>query len=122
MLPSVTKIYLSAQDQCMLVTSECAKDAINLVSNHEQAGTKVIFVAKHALVESRNDILKISSGDTYFVVLVVALLSEDSQRIFLNDETSAERFMTLHLLCRLAVGLATPPRKNSALQKPLQKI
>ena len=41
----------------MLVTGECGKDAIDLVSNHEQTDTKVTLLAKHALDESRNNVL-----------------------------------------------------------------
>ena len=66
---------------------------------------KVTLLAKHALDESRN-ILKISSqsGNTDFLALVVALLSEDNQKIFFDDGKSVERFMTLHLFCRLSMG------------------
>ena len=66
---------------------------------------KVTLLAKHALDESRN-ILKTGSpsGNTDFLALVVALLSEDNQKIFFDDGKSVERFMTLHLFCRLSMG------------------
>ena len=41
----------------MLVTGECGKDAIDLVSNHEQSDTKATLLAKHAFDESINNIL-----------------------------------------------------------------
>ena len=66
---------------------------------------KVTLLAKHALDESRN-ILKTrsQSGNTDFLALVVALLSEDNQKIFFDDGKSVERFMTRHLFCRLSMG------------------
>lgn len=41
----------------MLVTGECGKDAIDLVSNHEQSDAKETLFAKHTVDESRNNIL-----------------------------------------------------------------
>ena len=41
----------------MLVIGECGKNAIDLVSNHEQIYTKVTLLGKHALEEPRNNSL-----------------------------------------------------------------
>ena len=45
----------------MLVTGECGKDAIDLVSNHAQSDTKATLLAKHSVDESINNILSTRS-------------------------------------------------------------
>ena len=66
------KIILSGDDECIAVTYDSTEENVDLKSNQEEAGTKVILHAMN-VIKSGGDVAICSpSGDTDIMVLALA--------------------------------------------------
>ena len=90
-----TKILLSSYECCKVVTLSSSTSFDLLVSNHEEADTKVIAHAYEFLKHepSNNVIIRSPSGDTDIIVLAVSLLFEFKKRTSIENGTGKERKM-----------------------------
>ena len=80
-----------------MITEECVTYDLDLITDQEEADTKIILHTKHILDGSRNNIAKTGSPswDTDVVVLVGTLLSEDSERKVLDEGRGNKIFIML---------------------------
>ena len=88
-----TKLLLSEDGKISVVTLGRAYISDALSSDQEEADTKVILHLHDALQESSNSfgILGSPSGDTYILVLAVAHLYNEKQRVYIDSGRSNSR-------------------------------
>ena len=82
-----TKMYLSSHNQCLSVSLTDVIEEHTLNSDQEEADTKVVLHCLHALQSSdSNDIIVRSpSGDTDIIVLLISLITENTERVFIDS-------------------------------------
>ena len=79
------KIYCSKESHTVAIDSNGVPDIDDLKSNQEGAGTKVILHFLDALKEPETTaVLRSHSGDTDIMVLAVALIKSDCERIYID--------------------------------------
>ena len=66
------KIILSGDDKCIAVTYDSTEDNVDLKSNQEEAGTKVILHSMNVIRSGGDAAICSPSGDTDIMVLVLA--------------------------------------------------
>ena len=66
------KIILSGDDKCIAVTYDSTEDNVNLKSNQEETGTKVILHSMNVIRSGGDAAICSPSGDTDIMVLVLA--------------------------------------------------
>jgi len=90
---STSEVYLSGEDKCWLLTSSSVSEAQLLSSNQEEADTKILLHAKHAIETSEDTAVHLlsPSGDTDILVLVIALMSPYKERVFIINGSGAHR-------------------------------
>lgn len=88
-----TKLVLSRFEECKIITLSSCDSFVTLVSNHEEADTKVITHAIQFLQQNTDHqaIIRSPSGDTDIIVLAVALLFEFNKRVSIDNGTGKER-------------------------------
>ena len=72
-------IVMSGDEYCHKVTQENVTNVESLVSNQEEADTKVVLHALDALKKDGNVCIRSPSGDTDILVIAIALLNENSR-------------------------------------------
>ena len=88
-----SKILISLDNKCILITRTATNLDENLTSNQEEADSKVILHCCRILRE-KNDLivtLRSPSGDTDIVVLAVALLNQFKSNVILDDGNGKQR-------------------------------
>ena len=84
-LVAFQETYLSSENRCTAITQSNIQEEELLTSNQEEADTKVILHGLHALASQTGDIIiRSPSGDTDILVLMVALLKENTERVILD--------------------------------------
>ena len=80
-------LVLACDEVCKVITVAGVENFTSLISNQEEADTKVILHSHQALEECRsNQVLLISpSGDTDILILIVSLLHDFKERIVLDN-------------------------------------
>ena len=88
-----TKIILSCEDHCQSISLSSNHTLGNLLSNHEEADTKIITDAMQFLDENENHcvIIRSPSGDTDILVLTVSVLYSHKTRILLDNSSGKEQ-------------------------------
>ena len=88
-----TKIILSREDHCQSISLSSNDTFGNLLSNHEEADTKIMAHAMQFLEENENHrvIIRSPSGDTDTLVLTVSVLYSHKARILLDKISGKER-------------------------------
>ena len=88
-----TKRILSREDHCQSISLSLNDTFGNLLSNHEEADTKIIAHAMQFLEENENHrvIICSPSGDTNILVLTVSVLYSHKTRILLDNNSGKER-------------------------------
>ena len=85
--------YFSTENDCVKLTREscCVEDV--LVSNQEEADTKVILHCKHALARylNQNIILRSPSGDIDITVILIGKCIEEKDRCFIDFGSGKNR-------------------------------
>ena len=92
-LLQTSKIILSSEDFCQALTRTSVEDVPKLVSNQEEADTRVILHSAQVL-QPKTDLyvnLHSPSADTDILVLAVALLDEFKDRITIDSGTGMNR-------------------------------
>ena len=81
------KIVISLDCKCVVLTHVSTTIEMSLVSNQEEADTKVILHCYHILNESTNSIVTVRSpsGDTDIIVLAVSLLKDFDDGVLLDN-------------------------------------
>ena len=84
---------MSLDKKCKVITRVSSVDDNSLVSNQEEANTKVILHAKQCLTDSSitQVVIRSPSGDTDIYILIVALLSDFKDRIIFDDNSGDNR-------------------------------
>ena len=87
------EIYFSVDRVCYRVTDTDVNVVDCLSSNQEEADTKLLLHAKHALnaKQDKSIILRSHSGDVDMNVLFLAMFLDDSNKIFLDYGTGKNR-------------------------------
>ena len=87
------KIVISLDCKCVAITHASTTIETSLVSNQEEADTKVILHCYHILNESTNSIvtLRSPSGDTDIIVLAISLLKDFGDRVLLDNGSGKHR-------------------------------
>ena len=109
-----TVLILSREGACTKVTLSSCEPFPELLSNQEEADTKVIAHSFHILQqpEYKQVVIRSPSGDTDILVLAVSLLNNDKKNVFIDNGSGVSR--TLHWLgsleiseqrCRALIGL-----------------
>ena len=80
-----TKIVISLDCKCVAITRVSTTIKTSLVSNQEEADTKVILHCYHILNQSTNSIEVSPSGDTDIIVLAISLLKDFGDRVLLGN-------------------------------------
>ena len=75
------KLILAGDNFCKVLTVSTAEDFTTLISNHEEADTKVVLHQAIEECESNRVLLRLPSGDTDILVLIISLLYEFKNRI-----------------------------------------
>ena len=106
------QLILSGENCCWLLGLSSVQVHDNLVSNHEEADTKVIAHAHHALVNEAGGqvMIRLHSGDTDIVVLVVSLFQSYKERVAIDNGSGNARKTIC--LCDIAVS---PLRASSTI-------
>ena len=92
-----TKITLSREDHCQSISLSSNDTFRNLLSNHEEADTKIGAHAMQFLEENENHrvVIRSPSGDTDILDLTASILYSHKTRIFL--ERNKNLFGLAHL-------------------------
>ena len=86
------KIYCSKESHTVAIDSNGVRDIDDLKSNQEEAGTKVILYCLDALKEpDATVVLHSHSGDTNIMVLIVALIRSDCERLYIDCNNGKNR-------------------------------
>ena len=87
------EIFISTDNDCSKVTAESVETEHVLVSNQEEADTKVVLHYIHALSREqvRNIIVRSPSGDIDIIVIMIGLLLEEQTRCFLDTGSGNNR-------------------------------
>ena len=76
------KLFLSVEGSCQLVTRTSIYDCEDLRTSQEEADTRLILHAQHAIDDFSNSfIIRSPSGDTDIIVLVVSLLFDSKENV-----------------------------------------
>ena len=87
-----SKIYCSKESHTVAIDSNGVRDIDDLKSNQEEAGTKVILYCLDALKEpDATVVLHSHSGDTNIMVLIVALIRSDCERLYIDCNNGKNR-------------------------------
>ena len=80
-------LILSREDECQKVALSTCEAFRDLLSNQEEADTKVIVHAVHALQQQTitEAVNKSASGDTEIIILSISLLSTYKENVFLEN-------------------------------------
>ena len=81
---------MSGDEYCRKVTQENVTNVESLVSNQEEADTKVVLHALDALKNDGNFCIRSPSGDTDILVIAIALLNQNS-RVFVDTGNGDNR-------------------------------
>ena len=86
-------IYFSIDGLCLQIKQERVIEASQLSSNQEEADTKVLLHANHALHENidQNVVLRSPSGDIDINILCIAMFSFQAERIWIDYGTGDNR-------------------------------
>ena len=87
------KLVLAGDEYCKAITVATVEDFTTIVSNQEEADTKVVLHSHQALQESESNqiLLRSPSGDTDILVLVLSILHEFKDRIVIDNGTGNSR-------------------------------
>ena len=77
------KMILSSDDECITVTYNSTEENVDLKSNQEEAGTKVILHAMNVIRSGGDAVIRSPSGDTDIMVLTLALI-DDLVKVYLD--------------------------------------
>ena len=77
------KMILSSDDECIAVTYNSTEENVDLKSNQEEAGTKVILHAMNVIRSGGDAVIRSPSGDTDIMVLTLALI-DDLVKVYLD--------------------------------------
>ena len=88
-----TQLVLSSEQNCKIITLSNCETFQSLVSNQEEADTKVITHGLQFLKTNTNHqvIIRSPSGDTDIIVLVVSLLYDYKDRVIIDNGSGKER-------------------------------
>ena len=78
---------------CYRITADSISEVEDLSSNQEEADTKLLLHAKHALNENpeQNIIVRSPSGDVDINILFIAIFQENTDNIWLDYGTGEQR-------------------------------
>ena len=87
------EIFISTDNDCSKITAESVDTEHKLVSNQEEADTKVVLHSIHALNRDqvRNIIVRSPSGDIDIIVIMIGLLLDKQTRCFLDTGSGNNR-------------------------------
>ena len=87
------ELFVSTDNHCSKITVENVETEPSLVSNQDEADTKVVLHCIHALERnpSKNVIIRSPSGDTDIAVLMIGRLAQYETRCFLDNGTGNNR-------------------------------
>lgn len=87
------EIFVSTENHCSRITAETIEIEQGLVSNQEEADTKVVLHCIHALNRNpgKNVIVRSPSGDTDIAVIMIGMLIENKTQCFLDNGTGNNR-------------------------------
>ena len=77
------KMILSSDDECITVTYDSTEENVDLKSNQEEAGTKVILHAMNVIRSGGDAVIRSPSADTDIMVLTLALI-DDLVKVYLD--------------------------------------
>ena len=88
-----TELFISTETDCVPVRLSSVSSVDCLVSNQEEADTKVILHCRYALEEKDMNVIIIRSPSavTDILIIAVSLLQEENHRIFLDYGTGTNR-------------------------------
>ena len=93
------ELFLSMENNCRLLTHSSSEDVSELQSNQEEADTRVVLHAMHALSHGGNIqsvVIRSPSGDTDIVVLTIAHLMDFKEKVYLDSgRADARRLIPL---------------------------
>lgn len=87
------EIYFSTYNECLRVTKDDVSVIPQLCSNQDEADTKVILHAKHA-IETNDEgmaIIRSHSGDIDIAVIALSHFIQDAARVILDSNTGKHR-------------------------------
>ena len=81
------EIFMSTYNHCSKITAESVETEQELVSNQEEADTKVVLHSIHAhnRDQVKNVIVRSLSGDIDIIVIMIGLLLDKETRCFLDS-------------------------------------
>ena len=92
LLLKTSRIVLSKEDQCLLVSQSDVQEITTLCSNQEEADTKVLLHAVLSLNQNptKKVIIRSPSSDTDILVLALHLI-EERARVYLDKGTGKNK-------------------------------
>ena len=91
-----TVLILSREDECQKVTFSTCEAFQEQLSNQEEAETKVIIHAVHALQQQAitRAVIKSGSGDTDIIILSISLLSAYKENVFMKNGSGTNHVLS----------------------------
>ena len=77
-------MHISRYQETICITERSATQAQELLSNKEEADTKVILYSLHALATGSSVILLSPSADTDIMVIAISLIRVDSENLYVD--------------------------------------
>ena len=86
-------MFISTDNDCSKITAESVETEHELVSNQQEADTKVVLHSIHALNRDQvsNIIIRSPSGDIDIIVIITGLLLDKQTRCFLDTGSGNNR-------------------------------
>ena len=87
------EILISTDNRCVKITAEKSETVDELVSNHEEADTKVVLHCMHAHKRQpeQNVIIRSPSGDTDIIVIMLGKIIEKKSQTFIDSGNGLHR-------------------------------
>ena len=87
------EMFISTGNDCLKITAESVETEHELVSNQEEADTKIVLHSFHALNRDQvsNIIIRSPSGDIDIIVIIIGLLLDKQTRWFLDTGSGNNR-------------------------------